>query len=239
MTTAYDLISLSLKEAGVIGVGQSPQDEDFNDALTLLNGMMGQWQRRRWLVYHLIDVICQGTGALSYSIGPGGDFNVARTDKIEAAYFRQTAQSPNNNNVDYPLTPIWSREEYNDIALKSLASFPQVYFYDSAWPLGYVYIWPLPSSLYEIHLSIKDTLQTFPSLTTEINLPPEYFEALHYNLAVRLRPMYQLPPDMQIVQLAKLALNTIKNANAQIPSLRMPSDLSRGGIYNVYGDFEY
>lgn len=239
MTTAQDLILLSLKEAGVVGVGQTPQAEDSNDALTLLNAMMGQWQRRRWLVYHLIDVVCQGTGALNYTVGPGGDFDIARPDKIEAAYFVQTTNVPPANNVSYPLMPIWSREDYNDIALKSLNSFPQVFFYDSAWPNGLVYFWPLPSNQYEMHISIKDTLQTFPSLTTEINLPPEYIEALHYNLAVRLRPLYQLPADIQIVQMAKIALNTIKNANAQIPSLEMPTDLKRGGIYNIYSDQSY
>lgn len=238
MTTANDLILLSLKESGVLGVGQTPQAEDANDALRLLNAMMGQWQRRRWLVYHLIDVVKTGTGALSYSVGPGGDFDAARPDKIEAAYFRNVTQ-PAPNNVDYPLAPIWSREEYNQIALKSLASFPQVYFYDSAWPMGFVFVWPVPSAQYEIHISIKDTLQTFSSLTTEINLPPEYEEALHYNLAVRLRPLYQLSPDVQIIQLAKLALNTIKNANAQVPSLEMPTDLKRGGIYNIYSDNQY
>lgn len=239
MTTAQDIISLSLKEAGVMGVGQAPQPEDFTDALTLLNGMMGQWQRRRWLVYHLIDVTCTGTGALSYSVGPSGDFNIPRPDKIEAAFFRQTVNVPAANNVDYPLTPIWSREQYNDIELKSLSSFPQCYFYDSAWPLGYVYFWPLPSNQYVMHISIKDTLQTFAGLTDVINLPPEYFEALHYNLAARLRPLYQLPPDPGIVQLAKLALNTIKNANAQVPAMEMPGDLIRGSKYNIYSDQSY
>jgi len=238
LTTANDLIQLSLREAGIIGVGQTPGAEDINDSLRLLNAMMGQWSRRRWIVYHLVDVVFQATGALSYTVGPGGNFNTARPDKIESAFFRQTVQAPPNN-VDYPLVPLWSREEYNLIALKSLASFPQAYFYDSAWPMGFLYVWPVPNDQYEIHISVKDALQTFPTLTTEINLPPEYEEALHYNLAVRLRPLFQLPADPQIIQLAKLALNTIKNANAQIPSLQLPSDLVRGSQYNIYSDQTY
>ena len=238
MTTAGDMIALSFREAGVVGVGQQASAQDSNDALTVLNGMMGQWMKRRWLVYHLVDAICLGNGSLSYTVGPGGDFNITRPDKIEAAFFRQTVETVPNQ-VDYPLAPIWSREEYNDIALKSLNSFPQIYFYDSGWPLGNLFVWPLPSDQYEIHISIKDTLQTFPGLTTEVDLPPEYFEALHYNLAVRLRPLFQLPPDQSIIQLAKLALNTIKNANAQVPSLEMPNDLIRGSNYNIYSDQQY
>lgn len=239
ITTAGDLIKLALKEAGVIGVGQAPMAEDSTDSMDLLNGMIAQWNRRRWLVYHLVDVTCQGNGALFYTVGPGGDFNVVRPDRIEAAFFRQTTNQPPSNNVDYPLVPVWSREEYNDIALKSLASFPQLFFYDSGYPFGSLYVWPLPSNQYEIHISIKDTLQSFTSLSQQINLPPEYNEALHYNLALRMRPLYQLPPDPQLVTLAKLALNTIKNANAQIPPLNMPADLVHGRNYNIYSDQQY
>lgn len=238
MTTAGDLIALSLREAGVVGVGQTAGAQDVNDSLSILNGMIGQWMKRRWLVYHLIDVTYQGDGSLYYTVGPGQNFDCTRPDKIESAYFRQNVGTVPNQ-VDYPLAPIWTREEYNGIALKSLSSFPQVYFYDSGWPSGKLYVWPLPSDQYELHVSIKDTLQTFESLTEDINLPPEYFEALHYNLAVRLRPLFQLPPDNSITQLAKVALNTIKNANAQIPALEMPADLIRGSNYNIYSDQEY
>lgn len=235
MTTAGDLISLSLREAGVIGQGQTAGAQDFSDSLRILNGMLSQWQRRRWIVYHLVETTCLGNGALSYSVGPGGDFNIQRADTIEAAFFRQIVSS-DANNVDYPLTPIRAREDYNQISLKSLASFPQVFFFDSGYPLGQLYVWPLPDSSYELHITTKQVLPQFTSLTDEIELPPEYEEALHYNLAVRLKPLYGLPPDVSITQLAKIALNTIKNANAQITQLQMPAGLVTGSNYNIYSD---
>lgn len=238
MTTAGDLIAFSLREAGVVGVGQTPQAQDVNDGLTLLNSMIAQWRRRRWLVYTLEDHVLQADGSLFYTVGAGGDFNITRPDTIEAAFFRQNVGTEPNN-VDYPLMPIRARENYNEIALKSLASFPQVYFYDSGWPLGKLYVWPLPNSSYELHINTKVPLQQFTSLVEEIDMPPEYEEALHYNLAVRLKPMYGLPPDPTIINLAKLALNTIKNANAQIALLSMPKDLIRGSLYNIYSDQSY
>jgi hypothetical protein len=236
MATARDLITLSLKDAGIVGVGQTANAEDINDGLTRLNAMIAQWSRRRWLVYHLVDVVFTATGALSYSIGIGGDIPANRPDQIESAFFRQTVGSIPNQ-VDYPLFILPSRENYNMIALKTLQSFPQYLFYDSGWPLGNVFIWPVPTSLYEVHLSLKATLQQVSNLTDVINFPPEYEEALRLNLSVRLRVAYQMSPDPGLNALAKVALNTIKNSNAQIPTLQLPGDLVRSRLpYNLYSD---
>jgi hypothetical protein len=236
MSTARDLITLALKDAGINGVGQTPAAEDINDGLTRLNSMIAQWAQRRWLVYHLVDVVFQATGALSYSLGLGGDIPTTRQAQIEAAFFRQTAGVPGNL-VDYPLDVLYAREEYNRIALKAMAGFPQILFYDSGWPLGNVFIWPVPSNVYEIHLSIKATLQSFTNLSDVFNLPPEYEEAMRLNLSVRLRVAYQLAPDAGLNGLAKLALNTIKNANAQIPTLRLPGALlGARRPYNIFSD---
>lgn len=237
MTTARDVILSAMKDAGILGVGQTPLAEDVNDALGRLNGMIAQWSRRRWMVYHLVDVVFPSTGAMSYTLGVGGDINVPRTDKVESAFFRQSSAN-SASQVDYPLTIVSAREDYNDISLKGMSSFPTVLFYDSGWPLGTVYIWPIPSSIYEVHMSLKATLTTFSSLADTYSLPPEYDEAVRLNLAVRLRVAFRLPVDAQLNALAAVALNTIKGANAQIPKLRFPGDLpmSRSGRYNIFSD---
>jgi hypothetical protein len=234
MTTALDLITGAMDDAGITGVGQTPLAEDTNKALNRLNAMIAQWSRRRWLVYHLTDIVFTGTGALSYSIGPGGDISVVRPDRIEAAFFRQLTGAPLQ--VDFPLKVLDAREDYNRIALKGLASFPSCLFYDTGFPLGHIFIWPLPDQNYEMHLSVKDTLQSFPALNSAFVLPPEYEEAIRTNLAVRLRVAYQMQPDAGLIGLAKIALNTIKNTNAQIPQLQMPRALVSGGSYNIYSD---
>jgi hypothetical protein len=162
---------------------------------------------------------------------------VARPDRLEAAFVRQLIPS-GQNLIDFPLQILQAREDYNLIALKTMGTLPQVIFYDSAYPLGVVYPWPVPqASIYQIHLTLKADLPQFTSLAQTINLPEEYRAALHYNLCARLRPAYQLPPDQSIVALAKDALNVIRGANTQIPRLRMPASLRRnGGRYNIYND---
>ena len=237
MTTVLDVVNLALFDAGVVGTGQVASAQDSNLAFRRLNFMLGAWQVERWLVYHLVDVAKVSTGANSYTVGSGGDFNVAvAPDRVEAAFFRQIIQSTPNQ-IDYPLEQLMSREDYNNIALKQLQSFPSYFFYDSDHPTGRVYFWPVAqATIYEMHLTLKAVLAQFTSLAQTISLPLVYFDALYKNLAVILRDAYDLPPKPMLVMGAKSALNQMRKANNQISRLTMPTDLVRPGIYNPYSD---
>lgn len=250
MSTALDLITLAQKTAGILAEGQDASAESFNDSLKILNAMLASWSQSRWLIYHLIDVKTQSTGATSYTIGPAGDFNAPRPDNIESAYVRQLVQGtiPNSGPIDFPLVAINTYEEYGDLTLKSLTSFPAAYFYDPTLTLGTLYVWPIPSDQFEIHMIIKDVLPQFAKLTDVINLPPEYYNALMWNLAARIQLMWQLPVNPGIVKLAESALNTISNANNRVPMLMMPNGLSNrrsgwninstGGVYEGVGTYD-
>lgn len=232
-----DLIRLALRDAGVNGVGQTPSDEENNDVFLHLNMMLAQWNKRRWLVYHLVDIFKTSTGATSYTIGTGADFDVTRPDRIEAAFSRYLGSTVSNQ-ADIPVTVLQSREDYNRISLKAFVapSLPTYVFYDAAYPVGTLYWSPSPSSGYcELHVSVKETLTQFPDLVTDINLPNEYLEALLWSLAIRARVMFGLPPDPSIAGLAKAALETIRTANAQIPILQMPvAVLPVRSRFNIY-----
>ncbi len=232
--TPNDIILQALKESGVLGVGQVASAEDVNDCFFRLNLMLGQWSKKRWLVYHLVDVAKVGTGAVSYTVGPTGDFNIPRADKVESAFVRLLN---NPNPTDYPLWVTNAREDYNRVCLKSMSSFPDMVFYDADYPMGHLYVWPLPNASYEIHITVKETLTQFTALNQVINLPPEYMGAIFYNLAARLRSAWQLPPDPSIVAFAKDALGTLRQANTQVPEMTLPRDLVRHGrAYNIYSD---
>lgn len=234
-TTPFGLINLSLKMAGVLGVGQNASADDIGDSFAMLQMMLSQWQQQRWLVYHLVDVPLVSTGAATYSVGPGGDFNVTRPAMIEAAFFRQLFNA-GNQPVDYPFTLIPSREDYNKIALKSLGTYPAYLWYDASYPFGTLHLYPIPAAgQFEIHLTVKDTLQGLTDLRQVIQLPPEYKAAIFWNLASQLREMYQLPPSMKVEGMARATLSTIRAANAQIPILNAP-DLPGGdsGWFNPF-----
>lgn len=158
MTTAREFVTLALKEAGVTGVGQTPLAEDINDCFTLLTRMLAVWQKKRWIVPFLADVKATANGLVSNRIGPGQHYNFHRPDKIQSAYFKQLNQADGNNNVRYPLLPIWSREDFSKISLPELNTWPSWYFYENNFPYGNVYVWPVPSDQYEIHLLVKGNI---------------------------------------------------------------------------------
>lgn len=321
MGTARDFLILALKEAGAIGVGQTPNAEDINDSMTLLTRMIAQWQKRRWLIPSLMDVVAIGNNRISNPIGAGQYYNAPRPDKIRAAYIvqRNTGQNP----VSYPLYPIWSYEDYSRITLKQLNTLPCRFFYDAAYPNGNVFVWPIPNETWEVHLIIPSALgfattidegliinggagyvdgpylavpviggsgssatanvtvtggvvtqfeiqnggegynigdslsisaanlggtgngfsytvnRVSVDLDSELIFPPEYEEAIHYNLAIRLTSAFQVAVNPQTVALAKVSLNTIKVANTQVPTLVMPAGLRRNGAFNIYNPDGY
>ncbi|MFC4275563.1 hypothetical protein [Achromobacter aloeverae] len=235
-TTPRDIINLSLKTANVLGVGQAASAEDVNDAFNVMNMMMAQWQRRRYMVYQLITQSVQGTSALSYTVGPGGDFDIPRPAKLESAFFRQNQNTPLP--VDYPLTILRAREDYNRIAIKNLNAFPQYAFYDAGNPVGNLFIWPVPNNQYEVFITVMQQLQQFDNLSDEIVLPPEYKAALMWNLTLELYPLYGLPVSDVVARKAEASMRIIEQANTQIPRMAMPVSLqSTTGTYNIYGDF--
>lgn len=271
-TTAVDIANASLKDSGAYGVGQTPLAEDISDALSRLQWMLQQWQRKRWFIYHLVTYSCvaqpdprnQFQGKQAYTVGPGGDFDTnrrispyqdefnghfgpgyaisARPNRIESAFLRQITMSQPNQ-IDYPLTQIFSMEDYNRIALKGLSSFPGYYFYDTSWDLGLLYPWPIPQAhIYEVHITFREQLPPmFTQAANLIDLPWEYYNAMVLQLAIRLRPKYgivALPGDTLAAQ-AKDALNTLKKSNFQISRLQIPGDLARPQLYNIFSDRMY
>ncbi len=235
--TAQNLITQALKVSGVLGVGQSVSNEDGQDALQLLNLLLEEWQPQRWLVYDTTTVSVLSTGAQSYTIGTGMDFNMDRPTRIESAYARFANASPNT--IDIPLALINAREDYNEITIKNLTTLPQAVFYDSGYPSGQLYFWPVPpANQYYLFVTATTPLQSFSSLSQTVSMPAPYTSAMVWSLAERLRPTYGLPPDGSISSMAARARNALRLMNAQVPSLNLPGNVpgTGRGYYNPYGD---
>lgn len=289
--------------------------------------MVAQWQRKRWLVPSLIDISTVGNGLISNPIGDGKFWNVPRPDKIQGGYVIQlnTGSTP----VSLPLYPIFSYEDYIQVTVKNLNTLPDHFFYDGRFPVGNVFIWPIPSPTWEVHLLVKSQLglsttisnveiespgvllndgvynnvplapqtpinptaqfQSFgtgananitvaghiatviaiqnggndfnvndlitcsvanigggtvaptflvtgtsDSLDSTMNFTPESEEAIRTNLALRICSAYQIEAQESTKMLAKQSLNTLRQANIQIPTLGMPPTLRQGKSFNIY-----
>lgn len=241
MATARQICIRSLKKGKVIGQGQTATSEQIADCLDDLNAMIGQWNRNRWLVYRLLDLSWVCDGSQTYSIGASGqDVTISvRPDRIEAAYLRQL-QPAQPQPVDWPVRIIESREDYSRITLKTMSTLAWYLFYDPTYPNGTLYPWPLPTSAYEMHILVKAVLDTYDNLSDDVILPPEYEEALVYNLASRLRATYGLDPDGAIDKFAAAALETVRTGNLALARLRMPRGIvTRSNRFNIYSGQGY
>lgn len=256
-TTVSDLCVASLKECGAFGVGQSPLAEDINGAQARLQWMLQQWQFKSFLVYHIVNYTIVSTGAQFYTIGPGGDIDTGpgsvRPDKLRSAFLRQLISNEptfivgQTNEIDYPLEILQSRRDYDAIALKTLMSFPNKIWYDPQWPLGVLFPWPVPqASIYAVCVSVMEQLPTSfapaPNGSPAVfSLPFQYYAAIVYNLALRLRSRYGIitPPGDELRGMARDALALIRDSNIQVPQLQMPADMNRPGVYNIFSDQFY
>lgn len=240
------LLLQALIIAGVVGIDESVEQPVINMALDFANDLIAQWQHERYMVYQLVDYGFASTGAISYTVGAGQNFNInPRPDRLEFAFLRQLSNNgspaPNAGTqpFDWPLEVIDAHEDYSAIRLKTLGTFSSSVFYDPGWPVGTLRPWPVPqASIYELHILCKQTLQRFPNLQASVMFPPEYGAALKWCLARRYKVGFQMPRDPDLNILAAQGKNIIRKANAQIPTLRMPRELTRNGdvAYNYRSD---
>jgi hypothetical protein len=232
IATCGDLIALAFRTAGIVGVGQTPLADDANTGLQLLSNIRAEWQRRRWLVWSLVEAVKESTGAATYTVGPTGDFVLPRPDRIDAAFVRLNPDSAMA--VDYSLLIIEAREDFSEIALKSIVSWPGAVFYESAYPVGVLHFVPVPSAgQFELHIVAKTALPTFDALTDPLTMPPEYMSAMLYSLAVELCMNYGMEPRPSLVARMSTALSVLRMANLQPKMLNMPAGVSGG--YNGMG----
>lgn len=253
--TARKLIELALQDSGWVGLGQSAPQDTINKAFIRLNWLISYWATRRWFAYRVADLSFTSTGARSYSVGSGGDFNINsdfnadfnedfgagqpwgfRPVKVIGAYGRLLSASPGQP-VDYNLIPILSMQDYAKLQLKFMTPFPTHFFYDPTSPRGTVYFWPIPpTGQWELHILVPQPVLTLATLDSYVFLPPEYQMVLELSLARWLRSAAKLPADPELNALLTSAVAGLKNNNARIANLQMPVGVIRSGRYNIYSD---
>ena len=214
-----------------------PDAAAASKGLQRLNWMLSQWNRKRWLCYRIRPLQANATGAEEYSVGPGEVFNSIgpRPARIYYAFMRQVGGAITTP-VDYPLQIITSHEDYAQIRLKSLTSWPFAAFYDPSFPVGKVKFWPRPSSPYTLHIGISEILLRYASLDEDCNLPEEYEMAIYYNLMLILGAAYRIPQAATTIGFARDSLNVLRDANNAVSTLKMPGNLVARGSYNIFSD---
>lgn len=240
MATAQDVITDALQMLGVYDPTMPLSDSDAQLGLSVLNDMMDSWSNESLSCFAILEQSAPLVpGQQSYTIGPGGNFNMTRPLKIMDGPVSAYVQDGNGNN--YPMEVV-TRDKWNLYGNRSnvvTSDFPDVLFYDPQFPLGIINVMPFPTIAYTMFWDSYLQLSEFANLSTAISLPPGYKLAMGTNLAVALKPYFadaQLDPI--IAARAMDSKGNIKRTNIR-PSVAVYDSeiVSRAQVsYNPYTD---
>lgn len=214
MTTVTEVITQALKDATVVGEGDAASAETMTDAFAMFNQMMAQWQESGMNIYAQVTSSFTPTGAVSYTVGTGGDISIARPEKIDNIYWRF-------NSFDTPLTMISTYEEYLSITTKTQSGDAAYAFYLPSYPLGTLYLYPQPSSG-SIFITRSETLPTFTSITDTIVLPAKYILPIRFSLAELFSVTFQTVISPAVSTMANRYRVSLRKSNTRVPTLQMP-----------------
>lgn len=214
-TTAQDMIRRAYGILGDIADGEDLTAGQKDKGLEALNAMLDSYSIMRLAIYEMNQTThTWPSGTTTRTIGSGGDFDTRRPDRIgDGTYYQDT------NNIAYPCEVVRNRDIYDTIYDKTVtSSYPDLLFYDTSYPLGTLYVYPVPNQSLTLFLNQWNPLQIFETLTEVLAMPPGYRRMIVYNLAVELEAETGLPIPASAVRIAASSMRAVKRNN-NIPIL--------------------
>ena len=208
MATANDTITRAMKALGTLGRTEVPTAQDFTDGLYCFNQLLESWSNNSLMTYATLErSFSLQAGVQSYTIGQGGIVNTDRPIDITQAFIRDS----NNNDFGMSIVP---RTIWNNIGAKGVTSqIPSTLFYDSTYPLGTIYVFPVPLINYTLFYDSPLNQVTASTGTVSISMPPGTERTFVSNLALELMAngFPCLLNEIQLAALNKAASEGIAN----------------------------
>lgn len=237
-----DLVNLALRKLRVLAPNETPTATEYSDALITLNLMMDAWTADSCFIFARTRTPFQLTSTqFVYTVGPSGNFNMTRPIRLESVGL--ILDNSIANPLEVPVELLLYSDEYAGIVNKTLvATYPRKCWYNPTYPLGTIYLWPVPSgaNIYLV-LYTNNLLSQFVTTGDTVALPPGYANALVYNLAIELAEDYGVTPTANIQELASNSKARVKADNAvkTIPLLSSDYPTRERGRFNIIlGDWK-
>lgn len=232
MATGITLITRAMRLAGVIGKGETPDDDEAADGLEALNAMLDSWQIQRLFVYQIrAETFTWAGSQQSRTVGSGGNFSTDLPTRV-ADDCSFTVSS-----VDYPVSLI-DIDQWSSIQDKTTTStIPSVIYPEYGAALVTLYAYPIPSASISFNLRTYKRLQAFASLTDTLALPPGNERAIAFSLAEEFGPEFGVEIPPKVLEIARSARRALRRANAPSPLMRNEAALlSRFSGSNIVSD---
>jgi hypothetical protein len=226
-----DFIYSAFRKVGIYSAGDQPLASEAEDGLVQLNRMLYQWSIQPNGLYTFVkESFLLVSGQQDYTYGSGGDFDSVRPIKILECFYR-------NNEIDKTIQQIDSKN-WSQITSKLTQSYPIVFLYTPDFSLVKISFYPIPTLNDEVFFISQKPLNQYTHLTDELNLPPEYEEAIQWNLAKKIGAEYTDSIPSIVLLEARDTLKELKSYHSQqkIPPQigTWPYKRASGHWYNIY-----
>lgn len=180
--------------------------DDMQVSLQALDQMIDSWSNDRLMIYTISPYVFNTVGGQqTYTLGPGGDWNIDRPMEIEEAYVRWNTGTPQA--VDIPVG-LLTDAEYASIGVKQTPSaFPFLIYDNGDYPLRTIFTFPVPNQTTEIVLWLRQPLIDVTNLDGQVMYPKGYERAFRFNLACEVAAefMKEIPSRVELVAEASKA----------------------------------
>ncbi|HJT91848.1 MAG TPA: hypothetical protein VJ777_07885 [Mycobacterium sp.] len=214
----------ALNELNAIGAGDTPQPDLLSLALQVENEVLDDWNAERGKIFaNLFYPFTIIPNQNPTSIGPGADWNtgtgVNRPESIDGIQVFLTG-TPVPSVFVRPRDAAWWQTQPSPT---TTTPFPTDFYYNPTWtssaePWGELYLWPVPTTAYEVQVWVRGVLAQL-TVNVAVSLPPGYNYALMMTTAERLASAIRKPWTPMQARLAAEARTRIESANTTVPRL--------------------
>lgn len=244
---ALDVISNAMIEIGALAAGEPIEPDIANFCLSKMNRQFDDWNTESLFIFGTL--LFQGTLTANknpHTIGisgltPAADFIVAtaRPPKIIDANLVLTDVTPN---IFRPLKLVEDMWWMNNPVPTLATQIPYYLWPNYGWPLGQLYLWPVPTKAYDIRLDLWMLFTTL-KLSDIFTLPPGYESCVTLTLAESIAPSFGKEPSAMLMKSAAEARARVRSLNSEVANMacdgavQSMDSLPRANIANFLSGF--
>lgn len=234
--TGSQLLTRSLIQIRVLGVGRTLTDRDAQRALPLLQELIDSMKAERRCIFTVArQPYTLVANQQTRTLGPTGNFVFTP----RPIFLASASVIPVGDTLEQPVD-IWTRAEYlaqRDKAITDL--LPRALNMDPGTTNNTLTFWPIPTTAATLYLGIPTGIAAFADLTTPYTFIEGYHEALRLEMQKRLSGGFGKPWSEVDERALWKAWDRIDRMNDEgPPMLENDGALSPhgGGYYDVYSD---
>jgi hypothetical protein len=200
-STMTELLTDARRLLGINAEEESLSSSELSIGLRFATKMLKAWEADgigSWMLTEGTMTLVASTA--SYAFGAGGAFTTVPFEIVSARITR--------SGTDLPMYRM-TREEYQSLPNKTTTGYPTQFFYDRQRDDGTLYVWPSPDTTAgTFKFTYRRRIMDLDSSADNFDLPPEWEEAITYNLAKRLLPVYGRSGTPEAAQIKEDALTS-------------------------------